>query len=144
MNHVVLVTAIGVLLVIAGASRLRKAAPKRTECTNDPRIGLIAGGFLIEPPLDGDPGVSIRWNDIHTIHAFKRDLLTTDLICLLIGHGNGAIVELHEQMPGWKTFAESLEQHLPGIEPFANWYLVIVAPAFEPNGRQIYSADAPP
>jgi len=47
----------------------------------------------------------VKWLDIVEARAFKRDLLTTDRICVLCRIGTRAPndfgVEVHEEMPGF-------------------------------------------
>ncbi|HJW08735.1 MAG TPA: hypothetical protein VJ483_03825 [Holophagaceae bacterium] len=79
----------------------------------------------------------IPWGSITEIKVFKRDLLTTDLICMEILQGELAVL-IHEEMPGFDWVVHELGQHLPGVEPFERWFRNVAFPAFEPNVSVIY------
>jgi len=64
---------------------------------------------------------------IERVTFYKRDELTTDLICCdvaIAGHSSF----FHEELPGWQLLLEHLEQ-LPGFRE--DWYSTVVHPTFE-------------
>ncbi len=62
--------------------------------------------------IDGaDRSFEIRWCDIREISTLKRDLLTTDLICLRFQTSDAdEWVELHEEMTGFHDMVSVMEQ----------------------------------
>jgi len=78
------------------------------------------------------------WANIVRAEAFKRDLLTTDLICLLLELAGGTAVELHEELDGWQSFVASLPENLPGFPVVERWFLTVAHPAFKTNLTTIY------
>lgn len=76
----------------------------------------------------------IAWPDICRIVAYKRDIMTTDLLCLAI-EGAGTVLELHEEMPGYAEAEAALTSRFAlGIE----WKLRVMFPAFAPNAETIF------
>lgn len=79
----------------------------------------------------------MRWTAITRITAYKRDLLTTDLLCLLI-EADGAASEVNEEVPGFDVIDDALESEL-GVAP--DWKRGVVFPAFHPNPAVIFPRD---
>lgn len=71
-----------------------------------------------------------RWAfaDIVEIAAYKRDEITTDLICFDLKMSDGSVWTLHEEIAGSDEVLMALER-LPGF--FAGWRDKVVLPAFE-------------
>jgi hypothetical protein len=63
---------------------------------------------------------------IDRVTFYKRDELTTDLICCDVEIG-GQLWFFHEEAAGWKTLLRHLEQ-LPGFKQ--DWYRSVVHPTF--------------
>ncbi len=76
----------------------------------------------------------LQWDDVEKVHAFKRDLVTVDCVCLAFTSKDG-IIEIAEDTEGYSEVLERLEIHL-GVTP--EWMLTVMFPAFEPNLTQIY------
>jgi len=96
-------------------------------------------GFVVVGSEPRQPKASVRWNSVETVLAFKRDLLTVDLICLAFGAAEGAI-EVHEEMPGWEQLVEQLPSKLPGASPFSEWWQQVAQPPFATCITTIYKA----
>lgn len=64
--------------------------------------------------------------DIQKVTFYKRDELTTDLICCDV-EACGRTWFFHEEADGWDDFVRYLEQ-LPGIR--RAWYEAVVPPTF--------------
>lgn len=65
---------------------------------------------------------------IESVTFYKRDELTTDLICCEIDLG-GKIWLFHEELEGWDILVRHMAQ-LPGFR--ADWFSAVSLPAFEP------------
>jgi len=57
--------------------------------------------------------IAIKWQDVTSISAFKRDLFSYDLICMVIRVGTLEF-EFDEEMNGWQSAIEALPKYLPG------------------------------
>lgn len=89
---------------------------------------MDAGFDVLNP--DGSLAASVLWDDVTRIQAYKRDLFTTDCICLLFECGSDQpAVELSEEWQGFSDLLGMLERRFPTIPP--SWYVDIMTPAFE-------------
>jgi hypothetical protein len=88
------------------------------------RLILQNDGFTI---VEGRDRKHISWCDIANVTAYKRDLLTVDLLCLAVGTNDG-VVELNEEMEGYGQVEEQLCERL-GVGH--EWKLRVLFPAFE-------------
>jgi hypothetical protein len=89
------------------------------------------------------PETRCRWQDVERAFVFKRDLYTTDLVCLALVTSDG-ILEVNERDEGWPALVAVLEERLPGCESFATWFLEVIHEPFAPRARQIYGPALPP
>ena len=71
-----------------------------------------------------------RWEDVRQVRAFKRDELTTDLVCVELEVANESYLLVHEEMPGWDEFLEVAEVALPYMRPRREWEPHVVAEPF--------------
>ena len=87
----------------------------------------------------------IRWNEVFRVTAFKRDEITSDLLCLAFearSLPSGMHVEVNEETPGFDAVVLSMMNRLP-IDP--RWRHSVLLPAFAGNLKVIYETpDAPP
>jgi hypothetical protein len=94
--------------------------------------------------IAADPS-HIRWSEIFRVTAFKRDEITSDLLCLAFeacSLPSGMHVEINEEVPGFDAVVLSMMKHLP-IDP--QWRHSVLLPAFARNLKVIYETpDAPP
>lgn len=81
----------------------------------------------------------VNWTDIQAMFGYKRDLYTTDLVCLDIFCVDGQGIRLHEELPGWFQFIRKLPEHFPSVKP--GWEIALTFPAFETNLTLIYEKD---
>jgi hypothetical protein len=77
----------------------------------------------------------IKWEEINTIIAYKKDLLTVDLVCIEIFYNNSQII-ITEEVLGWHHFVEQLRIVFPNIP--INWYNDIIIPPFATNLTILY------
>jgi len=104
-----------------------------TKPRNVPKIELTKTGFEC---TEAERSHSIPWAQIEGIDAFKRDELTTDLICLEIWVSDGSLL-LHEEMEGFASFRAAMEETL-AISP--DWFGEVMLPPFAANLRRIFPA----
>ena len=80
------------------------------------------------------------WRDLTPATAFKRDLLTVDLLCLLLDTAQGPI-EVDRAMYGYPAFEDRMRLAL-GIDIDAK--LSVLVPAFTTNATAIFDRATPP
>ena len=84
-----------------------------------------------------------RWDDVVRVSAYKRDELTTDLICLDVVLRDASTCFLHEEALGWEEFLDAAERALPGMHPFQAWFAEVSRPAFARNETLLFERGAP-
>jgi hypothetical protein len=80
----------------------------------------------------------LQWQNVNGVVACKRDLITSDLICVGFSSPDGGI-EVNEEMKGWQAFVEVLPTHLPGVPPYAEWWARVAQPPFATNATKLFS-----
>jgi hypothetical protein len=107
---------------------------RRLAKLDPPRIEIEADGFAVVG--SGGERRPIRWDSITKISAFKRDLLTTDEIILVVEvERQGMVQELSEEWTGFNDLFAPMAERL-GISP--GWYIDVMSPAFDPKYRVVY------
>jgi len=110
-----------------------------------PRVGmsirLQESGFLLQPTdQPADEASCLKWQEITTIIAFKKDCFSCDLICLAIAD-NLTVVEINEEDAGWDAFIQAAQKNLPGLVPADIWRTKVAQPPFATNSTTIYRKD---
>jgi hypothetical protein len=100
------------------------------------RIATGAEGIRLAPA--SGPVSVIPWERISRVVAFKRDLYSHDLLCLLIEHDGKSVTEVSEDMPGFTELARELPQHLPSAKPYAHWFAEAAFPAFKTSSTNVF------
>ncbi len=77
------------------------------------------------------------WAAITRVVAYKRDLLSCDLICLAFEAGE-VTLDADEEMEGWADLLEALPTHFKGIRPQQEWWMTVAFPPFARNATQLY------
>ncbi|MCX6904115.1 MAG: hypothetical protein NTW03_11705 [Verrucomicrobia bacterium] len=79
----------------------------------------------------------LKWSEVEEVHAFKRDLITTDLICLAFKkEGKEEYYQIHEEMAGYHDLFEALPRRL--VKFTYAWFFGVAHPAFETNHQVIW------
>ena len=84
---------------------------------------------------------TFSWTEVEEIHAFKRDLITTDLICLGFCLSGNRAIEIHEEMLGYYDPQPLLQKKFPEIP--VDWFLDVAFPAFDTNHHVIWRKTNP-
>jgi hypothetical protein len=106
-------------------------------------VSLHETGFQLHPTGQHDrPPTCFEWKEITTVLAYKRDCITTDLICIAIAD-SVRVLEINEEDAGWEEFIRAVEHNLPGSVPVATWWPTVVQPAFATNQTTIYRREQP-
>ena len=71
----------------------------------------------------------LRWEQVNRIAVYKKDEITTDLICIEFGLPENMVVTLHEELEGYNSVVQAMHLQFEGIEK--DWYSKIVQPPFE-------------
>jgi hypothetical protein len=100
------------------------------------KIEIDALGFWVV--RDGLPSKQIAWESILSIQAFKQDLVTVDLLCLLFDL-EGVSILVHEDQAGWLELVNVLPTKLAGFPPFAEWFGSVALPAFAENRLKLFA-----
>jgi hypothetical protein len=107
-----------------------------------PEIRVRDDGFDIIRRSETD--ISIALETIREISAFKRDMVTTDLVCLEIAVIVGttcSVYELNEEMLGFDKLVQLLGK-LPRF--LTTWRELVIKPPFSPRRTVIYRATNAP
>lgn len=110
----------------------------------DPRVlenpengTLLANGTGFKIVTRNRDVAELFWDGVEEIHAFKKDLITTDLICLAFKRsGKEGYYEIDEEMAGYYDLLQEMQNHLPGFN--LNWVPDTASPAFATNHRVIW------
>lgn len=81
---------------------------------------------------------TVAWNEIVKVTAFKRDLWSTDCICLFLEKTDKTGLEVHEEMNNWSMFVDELSKFLVGCKPVSEWIWHVASPAFKTNMTEIF------
>ena len=121
----------------------RPDIPARTNYDHD--LVLTDEGFEIRA-LKGQSGdvVKVDWARVTQASAYKRDLWSTDQVCIAFAMDDQTFIEIHEEMRGFCELCERLPIALPGALVFSTWYLDITVPAFETRLTRLFTRDTPP
>lgn len=76
-----------------------------------------------------------NWNEIEEINVYKRDLMTTDLICMDINFKETSLT-FSEETQGWYILVKKLKEVFNTIP--SDWNDKVVVPPFETNFKTIY------
>jgi hypothetical protein len=84
----------------------------------------------------------LKWQEITTVLAYKRDCFAVDLICLAIATPS-TVLEINEQDAGWDEFIRAVENNLPGSAPLATWWPAVAQPPLATNQTTVYRKEQP-
>jgi len=82
--------------------------------------------------------VSISWNNVRKVDAYKRDLFSYDMVCVSFETLSSKSIEVDESMRGFTELMEEASKSLPGLTKFSDWYFKITQPAFATNLTPLY------
>lgn len=107
----------------------------------DPKNGIIILQENCVQVKRSESVDSMLWADVRAIYAYKRDLFSTDLICLVLGARNDApILEANEEMQGFIKLWRELEQRFSGFkENYTEWLLH--SPAFDSSSTCVWKKE---
>lgn len=109
-------------LLAKGPKNITDKDLTRLENARDGTITCSADRFAVQAPKFT---AHVEWAKLTRIFCYKRDLLTTDLICLgFFCADNQPGVEVHEEMQGFLYLRRELERRFPVYKNrFSDWIL---------------------
>ncbi len=117
---------------------LKNGAKSDPRALEDPKYGTVldaAGRLSIRGPKE--ELAELSWDEVGEVHAFKKDLVTTGLICLAFRKtSTEQYFEIHEEMAGYYDLVQVLPERLPGFA--LDWFLSVAFPAFDANHQIIW------
>lgn len=111
--------------------------PERTDW--DHEVSLQSKGFSIRALSESsESAIDVDWDSVVEATAFKRDLFSTDRVCIVFRLVDDSEVEAHEEMKGWTELCEVLPASLLGAPAWTEWFMEITTPAFELNPTPLF------
>lgn len=96
-------------------------------------------GFGVKNDKPSEQPTRMSWREVVKVTAYKRDLFSTDLICVFLSRADQTGIETHEEMNNWIDFVTSLPKRLPDCKPVESWLQNITVPAFATNMTELFS-----
>jgi hypothetical protein len=117
---------------------LKSTTQHNPRALENPKYGSVAAGVDCLRITSGKGDTSeLQWNEIEEVHAYKRDLFMTDLICLAFKKTDQEeYYEIHEEMAGYHDLLEALQSRLPKFT--LEWLMDVAVPAFETKHQIIW------
>jgi hypothetical protein len=98
------------------------------------RLVLDEGGFHLVK--DEHRKAAVTWDDVRTIHTYKRDFFAYDMICLAFEVAEGEWVEIWESMVDFELVDKEMCERFPGVP--RDWFGQVMQPPFAPNDRVLW------
>ncbi len=89
------------------------------------RVVVVAAGFALW--TGGRCAAAARWADIRRLRAYRRELGTSDALCVSVELADGSIMELREEAPGFDAFLDRAAATLPTLLPYRDWHHTLSA-----------------
>ncbi|MBX3267128.1 MAG: hypothetical protein KF831_10510 [Acidobacteria bacterium] len=86
---------------------------------------------------DGRTAV-VAWDSVDSVFVYKEDLVIVDRIVTLFKLDGDREFSIDEEMEGWKALVDALPMYLPNCRDFADWFMEVAFPAFEPKPALIF------
>ena len=102
----------------------------------DEPVATTAGGVEC-----GD--TSLAWSEVREVLAYKKDLLTTDLVCLEFITFRDTAVVIDEERPGFHELLRKLPNFLDGFPPAEDWWRQVEQPPFATNLAHLWMRGMP-
>lgn len=83
-------------------------------------------GFKWE--IEGHGTGAVNWEDVESVELFKRDLISTDIVCMNFKSKAGGYFLLHEEVKGFVDTVRAMSSYW-GLGD--DWYRRVVFPPFE-------------
>jgi len=98
---------------------------------------IVKKGECIEQTLH------LAWDRVTGVFAYKRDCLTVDQMCLVIGSDDlEQWIEVTEDNEGYERLIEQLPKRFAGFPTPEEWWQKVALPPFETQWTQLYNSKA--
>ena len=85
----------------------------------------------------------LAWDRVTRAFAYKRDCLTVDQMCLVIGSDDlEQWIEVSEDDEGYERLIEQLPKRVSGFPAPEEWWQKVALPPFETQWTQLYSSES--
>lgn len=125
--------------MVAGAVTYRRRISYRAK-QQPLEIRCGETGLVLTTRGSSQTDMSLEWNEVDTVIAYKRDIFAHDLICLAFVTRRGT-TEVHEEMQGWSKLIDQLPSVLPGTLAPPDWWVQVAFPAFEPSPTTLFKRE---
>ena len=99
------------------------------------RIVVVGAGFAL---WQGGRCIAMgRWGDITRMQAFRVSD-AADTVRVVVTLADGAVLELHENAPGFDPFLDRASTVLSTMRPFASWHPAMMLAPATTEGVTIY------
>lgn len=110
--------------------------------SDDGTVSITEQGFRLSGTDQGSP-VTIPWSRVAEIRGMKQDLFAYDRIWLGLRLCDPPqVVGINEEDEGYFSFREAITAQFSPLR--SNWFLLLMAPAFEENLLTIWQRDPEP
>src|SRR5262245_4157041 len=99
-------------------------------------------GVLPDPSSEAEPQMVLTWAEVAKVTVLKRDLLTTDLICVRFVSTSGLQIEVNEEMGGWARLLDSLPTFLPRCKSGHEILGSVLEPSFATKETTVYERES--
>lgn len=97
--------------------------------------------IIVKKGKRGELTQHLAWDRVTGVFAYKRDCLTVDQICLVIGsHDLEQWIEVTEDDEGYECLIEQLPKRVAGFPAPEEWWRKVALPPFETQWAQLYSS----
>jgi len=104
------------------------------------RVVVVAAGFALWS--GGRCVAAARWSDVRRLRAYRRELASSDALCVAVELADGSLMELREEAPGFDAFLDRASATLPGLLPYGDWHHTLVAAAAGGDGIVLFERKA--
>ena len=108
-------------------------------CKPSPPVRLVVDSTGVSILQENNPTERILWREIIQIQAYKKDLITEDMVCwdlTVDANQSGSTYTLHEEMDGFEELGVELGKVIPAFD--RRWKEKVISPPFAQNRTTIY------
>jgi hypothetical protein len=122
---------------------LRKKIDKIKQSRGSTRASVQCdqGGFtlIVKKGERAEQSLHLEWDRVTRVFAYKRDCLTVDQMCLVIGSDDlEKWIEVTEDDEGYERLIEQLPKRVAGFPTPGEWWQKVALPPFETQWTQLY------
>jgi len=104
------------------------------------RVVVVAAGFALW--AGGRCVAAARWSDVRRLRAYRREIGSSDALCVSVELADGSLMELREEAPGFDAFLDRAAATLPGLLPYGDWHHTLAATSAGGEGIMLFERKA--